>query len=303
MKNQIKTIALFAAFAAGFCFPQASALSGLTRYLIALMMFFSLLNVRSVRRPLRREHWLIFICNLLLGILPWAVFRFAGMPITAEAAFFTGITPTATAASAVTIMLGGRAEFVLSSFLLTNLGMAALLPWLIPLAVGAETSGLFLHVIGSLLFVMGIPFAGVTLFRKFVKNQEPFIRASVKCAFYIWVAAIFLIIAKAADFLYSGSRSAREVCLIAAVSLVLCLLGFITGRIIGGKRLFLESSQSLGQKNTTLTIYLALTYASPAAALGPAFYVIWHNSWNAYQLWKRTGHLNRIRERRLNKNV
>ena len=92
-------------------------------------------------------------------------------------------------------------------------------------------------------------------------------------------------------------------CLIAAVSLVLCLLGFITGRIIGGKRLFLESSQSLGQKNTTLTIYLALTYASPAAALGPAFYVIWHNSWNAYQLWKRTGHLNRIRERRLNKNV
>ncbi|MEG2248861.1 MAG: hypothetical protein RSB88_08120, partial [Akkermansia sp.] len=46
-----------------------------------------------------------------------------------------------------------------------------------------------------------------------------------------------------------------------------------------------ECSQSLGQKNTTLTIFLAMIYApSPIAALGPTFYVLWHNLWNAWQL-------------------
>ena len=59
MKSQIKTFALFGAFAAGFCCPQAAALSFLIRYLIALMMFCSLLKMRASRRPLRKEHWQI----------------------------------------------------------------------------------------------------------------------------------------------------------------------------------------------------------------------------------------------------
>ena len=298
MKSQIKTFALFGAFAAGFCFPQASALSFLIRYMIALMMFCSLLKMRSSRRPLLREHWLILGANIVLGMGSWAILHLLGFKVLAEAAFFVGITPTATAASAVTSMLGGRQEFVISSFLVTNIGMALLLPWLIPFVTGSETSGLFLHVAKSLFFVMGLPFIGVMLFRKFVKNQDFFFKISGQCAFYIWVVAIFLIIANAAQFLYSRSGGLLEVICIALISLLLCFLGFFTGVRIGGKRRPLECGQSLGQKNTTLTIYLALVYASPAAALGPAFYVIWHNTWNAIQLWKRTKHLNDIAGRR-----
>ena len=37
---------------------------------------------------------------------------------------------------------------------------------------------------------------------------------------------------------------------------------------------------------TTLSMYLALTYASPIAALGPTFYLLWHNLWNAWQLYR-----------------
>ena len=300
MKSQIKTFALFGAFAAGFACPQAAALSFLIRYLIALMMFCSLLKMRSSRRPLRREHWLILLANLILGMGSWGILHLAGYPVLAEAAFFTGITPTATAASAVTSMLGGRQEFVISSFLVTNIGMAILLPWLIPFVTGSETSGLFLHVAWSLFFVMGIPFIGVLLFRRLVKKQDIFLKFANNCAIYIWVFAIFLIIANAAKFLYSRSEGVGEAVIIAVISAIICALGFFTGSRIGGKRRRLESGQSLGQKNTTLTIYLAMTYAVPAAALGPAFYVIWHNTWNAIQLWKRTRHLNDIAARRKN---
>ena len=56
------------------------------------------------------------------------------------------------------------------------------------------------------------------------------------------------------------------------------------GRMIGGKSFAQEASQSLGQKNTTFTIYLALTYANPLVAFGPTSYVLWHNLWIAWQL-------------------
>jgi len=54
-------------------------------------------------------------------------------------------------------------------------------------------------------------------------------------------------------------------------------VNFSLGRLVGGSEFGLEASQSLGQKNTTFTIYLAMTYANPVVALGPTFYVIWHN--------------------------
>lgn len=63
------------------------------------------------------------------------------------------------------------------------------------------------------------------------------------------------------------------------------MLNFLLGYAVGGKGLRRESSQTLGQKNTSLTIYLALIYANPLAALGPTFYVFWHNAWNALQLY------------------
>jgi bile acid:Na+ symporter, BASS family len=62
------------------------------------------------------------------------------------------------------------------------------------------------------------------------------------------------------------------------------VVNFSLGYLIGGRTFAREASQSLGQKNTTFTIYLALTYASPLIALGPTFYVVWHNLWNSWQL-------------------
>jgi len=73
---------------------------------------------------------------------------------------------------------------------------------------------------------------------------------------------------------------------IGCATLAVCILNFFTGWLIGPRRCKLESSQLLGQKNTSFTIYLAITFASPVAALGPLFYILWHNSWNAIQMFQ-----------------
>jgi hypothetical protein len=70
------------------------------------------------------------------------------------------------------------------------------------------------------------------------------------------------------------------------LSLVICATNFIVGYLIGRPQYGLECSQALGQKNNSFTVYLALTYANPLVALGPTIYVLWHNLWNAWQLYR-----------------
>ncbi len=72
---------------------------------------------------------------------------------------------------------------------------------------------------------------------------------------------------------------------IAVLTAVLCAVNFILGALVSPKRYRREGSQTLGQKNTMLTLYLAMTFANPLVALGPTFYVVCHNTWNACQLF------------------
>ena len=73
---------------------------------------------------------------------------------------------------------------------------------------------------------------------------------------------------------------------IAGISLIVCCLQFYIGRKIGyryGDRI--AGAQGLGQKNTVLAIWMALTFLNPVASIGPAAYVAWQNTINSLQLW------------------
>lgn len=74
--------------------------------------------------------------------------------------------------------------------------------------------------------------------------------------------------------------------LLAGLSLVVCCLQFYIGRRIGracGDKI--AGAQGLGQKNTVLAIWMALTYLHPIASVAPAAYVAWQNTINSAQLY------------------
>jgi BASS family bile acid:Na+ symporter len=96
---------------------------------------------------------------------------------------------------------------------------------------------------------------------------------------------MFFITANASAFIRAHTDTPVRLLLgLAVASLLVCIVNFSVGRVIGGRTFPREASQALGQKNTTFTIYLALAYAGPLVALAPTFYVIWHNLWNSWQL-------------------
>ena len=46
----------------------------------------------------------------------------------------------------------------------------------------------------------------------------------------------------------------------------------------------ITAGQALGQKNTSLGVWMAQTYLNPMASLGAAAYIIWQNVFNSLQL-------------------
>ena len=201
------------------------------------------------------------------------------------AAFFAGITPTATAAPVVMSFLKGRVDYVIAAFLVTNIVIAALFPALLPLVLGIAAPGSFARVLGSVGLVIFVPLGTAWLLRAAHPPAANWPNHLRNLQFGMWVLALFLITANAAYFLHSHPELPAAVLFkIAGTTFLICVADFALGWAIGGRLFAREASQSLGQKNTTLTIYLALIYASPLVALGPTCYVVWHNLWNSWQL-------------------
>lgn len=281
----LRTAALLASFIVGAFIPQAEAVAWLIRWLIMTMLFLVFLQTRMSREALEKSHGVLLAANLVMGFVGWGLGWFVGGREVALAGFFCGITPTATAAPVIVSFLRGRVEYVVAAFLLTNVVISALLPALMPVMLGKTAPTLFADVLGSVGLVVFGPMVLAWIVRKLLPSATGWPKKLGNVSFAMWVLALFLITARVSAFLRAHPELPRALLIqIGSVSAVICAANFALGRLIGGRNFAREASQSLGQKNTTFTIYLALAYASPLVALGPTCYVLWHNLWNSLQL-------------------
>ena len=283
-----RTAAILSALTLGALVPQAHALAWVIRWLVMAMLFLVFLQTRLSRDTLSRTHFTLLAANIAIGFAAWGAGWLIGGRDVALAGFFCGITPTAIAAPVIIGFLKGRVEFVVAAFLLTNIAIAALLPLLLPIVLGRATPEAFAQVLGSVGVVVFLPMAVAWIVRAVHPAAGHWPSRLRNVSFGLWVVSMFFIAANASDFIRANADIPRLVLLeIAGVSLAICAASFGLGRVIGGRDLPREASQALGQKNTTFTIYLALAYASPIVALGPTFYVVWHNLWNSWQLHRQ----------------
>jgi BASS family bile acid:Na+ symporter len=281
----LRTAALVIAMGLGALVPQAYVAAGAIRWLVMGMLFVVFLDTRLSRESLRRSHVVLLAANVAMGFAAWGLGWLVGGRDVALAAFFAGITPTAAAAPVVMSFLRGRVEYVITAFLVTNLVIAALLPGLLPLVLGRTTPAVFVQVLGSVGLVVFVPMGAAWLLRTLHPQAAQWSRQLRDFSFGLWVAVLFLVTANGSHFLHTQPDLSLGVLgKIAATTAVVCAANFALGRLVGGREFSREASQSLGQKNNSFTIYLALAYASPLVALGPTCYVVWHNLWNSWQI-------------------
>ncbi len=280
-----KVLALLLTMAAGALLPLFHTFSFLIQYLLMAMLFFAFLDIDIHPRSFQKGMLWVLLANLAIAFLGYWVFSFFDRTL-ALAAFITGIAPTAISSPVIISFIEGQVEYVVGSVLLTNLSMALVVPLVLPFLLGSAAHISVWQVLQPVLITMFVPLILARLVYLLPFRARTFIRTGKRYSFAIWLLNLFIISAKAVDFLRNGAAGSSRLLLeIAGVSLMICVVNFSLGALIGGRRFWQEASQALGQKNNSFVIWIALTFINPLVAMGPTFYVLYHNLYNSFQIY------------------
>lgn len=264
--------------------------SWLTPLLIFTMLLLTFSKISLHDLLFKRVHFYLVLVQLLFSLSAYFVL----LPfnkLIAETAMICLLMPTATAAAVVTCKLGGSISFVATYTLLINCVTAIVIPLFFPfievhkeLSFLASSSAIISKVFPLLLF----PFILALLIRRFAPKIHGMLLSYHTSAFYLWAVALVIVTEKTTASLVNSQEENSTLILLILTGLLTCLLQFFVGKKMGDKsKLRVSTGQALGQKNTILAIWIAQAYLNPLSALGPGSYVIWQNSINAWQLWKK----------------
>lgn len=290
LTTQGKGLSLLLTMLVGSLIPQAHNFSFLVQYLLMGMLFLAFLDIEFKPGSFQKSVIWVLLANIAVAFVCYVLIVPFDLTL-ALSAFMTAIAPTAIAAPVIISFIGREVEYVVASVVLTNMANAVLVPLALPSLLGAQIQISVLDVLKPVLIVMFVPLILSRLVSRLPSKTQSFIRRGKLYSFPIWLLNLFIISANASDFIRKGNADSIPTLLIMAlISLVICIINFGLGALLGGRSHWQEASQSLGQKNLSFVIWIALTFINPLVAMGPTFYILFHhlyNSWSIYQFERR----------------
>lgn len=280
------------AMVAGILFHnQIGYVAFLSPYLIFIMLLITYCKVSWRHFCIDGSMWWLLGVQVIGALAVYLALGLLNMAV-AQSVFICIFCPTATAAPVITGMLGGKVERVATFSLLSNLVVALTAPVILAMmgdSSGVEFSSSLMRIATNVLPLIIGPLAVALMLKVILPSVREAIASRQGLSFYIWAVALIIVVGNSVSFLMKEPTSRiPEMAAIAVLSLLACLAQFWLGRKIGaryGDRI--AGAQSLGQKNTVLAIWLALTYLDPIASVGPACYIAWHNTVNSIQIYRR----------------
>jgi bile acid:Na+ symporter, BASS family len=273
MKRAITLLTIYLVAAA---FDWGAGLSFLIRYMLMTLLFFAFLKVSRINKPDIGRVLSILFLMFFIGFAAYFLLLKVHQDI-AEAALMVAITPTALASIVIIDILGGSKSHAASNVLVTNIFIVFALPFLMPLIVPDITFSATIAVLRSTLITFFLPYIAALIVKQYMRRATVIIN-SKNISYYVWAFLMYLSVSKSVYFLkYNSTISSRDIIFLISIVLLLCIVNFVVGRIIGGERYSLESSLALGHKNNGFGVWFSLTYINPFVALGPATYVLFQN--------------------------
>lgn len=255
---------------------------------VMLLITFCRVSPRELR--VTRLSGLLLAVQLGGAVAVYAALRPVSEPL-AQGMFICFFCPTATAAPVITGMLGGSVPRLVTYSIIINVVVALLAPPAFSLIAhgGAElTLTQSVAMIASKVVpLILMPLAVAFLLQWKLPKVHHAIGSRQDWSFYIWALSLVIVVGRAVSFVMH--EPARELPLMIALAVgagLMCGVQFAMGRRIGarcGDRI--AGAQALGQKNTVLAIWMALTFLDPVASVAPAAYIAWQNTFNSLQLY------------------
>lgn len=266
----------------------------LAPYLIFIMLLITFCKVRPGEFRITRFSWLLLAVQLAGSLALY----FALLPLGGDfalGAFICVFCPTATSAPVVTNMLGGSISKVATYSIISNISVALLAPVLFAQmdAAGGRDIDMFdamLQIAYKVIPLIILPLPGAFLLMWKAPRIHRTIATHQSLSFYIWAVALFIVVGRAVSYVVTAPASKiGEMVALALIAGVACIAQFMVGRRIGarcGDRI--AGAQSLGQKNTVLAVWMAMTFFNPITSVAPAAYIVWQNTINSGQIFFKT---------------
>ena len=281
--------------------PQLGAFASAADPVLAEMLpmfMFLVLFVTFCKVDFRRLrpvawHWWVGLFQVLTVAAVVALtvgMGLSGAPLVlAEAVLTCIIGPCASAAAVVTQKLGGNLEEMTTYTFLSNFITALLIPVCFPLidkAADIHFVQAFALILYKVFTVLVVPMLLACIVKHRARRLCRRIVGVKDLSYYLWGCSLLIVSGTTMKNILHAQTSARFLLLIAVCSLLLCLVQFGCGRLIGARfGQAVNAGQALGQKNTAFAIWIASTYLSPLSSVGPGCYILWQNIINSWEIW------------------
>lgn len=253
-----------------------------------LLLTFTAVDLRRLRMTMI-DLWLILFqvvvsisCYLTITLL-------GGSHIVAEGVLIGVLCPVASSVAVVACMLGANRETVTTYTIVGNLMVAVVAPVVFSLIGDHPERGLidgFLLMLSKIGSTLALPFFLAVLMQFMLPSVNNFIAQYKGLGFYLWSLALLFTLGQTIDYIFlNGEGNWGSILWLGGLSLVFCVLQFGFGRWLGRRYGdVISGGQLLGQKNSAMGIWMANTFLTPLSSVFLAFYSIYQNVWNAWQL-------------------
>ena len=253
-----------------------------------LLLTFTAVDLRRLRMTMI-DLWLILF-QVVVSISCYLIINlFGGNHIVAEGVLIGVLCPVASSVAVVACMLGANRETVTTYTIVGNLMVAVVAPVVFSLIGDHPERGLidgFLLMLSKIGSTLALPFFLAVLMQFMLPSVNNFIAQYKGLGFYLWSLALLFTLGQTIDYIFlNGEGNWGSILWLGGLSLAFCVLQFGFGRWLGRRYGdVISGGQLLGQKNSAMGIWMANTFLTPLSSVFLAFYSIYQNVWNAWQL-------------------
>ena len=211
-------------------------------------------------------------------------------PIIAEGVLVGVICPVAASVTVISCMLGANRQTVTTYTLVGNLMVALVAPLIFSMVNPSPDITFFTSfclILKRIAPILGIPILVALLLQCFWPKANGWLAKRKGWAFYFWCCALLFTLGQTIDFIFiHGEGHWNVIIWLGILSLLFCAIQFGVGKWVGHKLGdTISGGQLLGQKNTAMGIWMANTFLSPLASVFMAFYSIYQNLFNSWQIY------------------
>lgn len=290
-RHTLRTVTMPLAMVVGalLCRPLAALESAsgnmLTPTLIGAMLFltFTRVDVRSMRPRLIHLWMLLF--QFVGSVAVYHIVTPLLGELVGQGAMICVLAPIAMAAVVIGGMLGANVTTMATYSLICNMVTAIVAPSILHLYGNGTCT--FVEIISRVAPTLIAPFLLGQMCRYMWRSGANWLSEHSQLSFYLWLVSLTLVIGRTTCFILDTEADPFVEVELALVALVLCLVQFTVGRMLGrAAGDVVAGGQSLGQKNTVLAVWMALNFLNPVASVAPTAYIVWQNFVNSYQIWR-----------------